>query len=59
MAEKLPNGGDPTSEDFSKGPFLGERIPDFSLPDQHGGQFQYRAADRKKSLILFHRSAAW
>jgi peroxiredoxin len=59
MAEKLENGGDPTSEEFNKGPTIGEQIPDFSLPDQNGDTFHYRAGDHQKSLILFHRSATW
>ncbi len=42
------------------GPQVGDRVPDFSLPDQHG-QLQTLESVRgpKGSLILFHRSADW
>ena len=59
MAEKLPNAGDPASEDFPKGPEVGERVPEFKLPDQRGNPFHYRPDGRHKTLILFHRSASW
>ncbi len=42
------------------GPQVGERIPDFALPDQHG---RIRTLDsikgEKGAMILFHRSADW
>ena len=42
------------------GPQVGERVPDFALPDQHG---QIRTLDsivgEKGAMILFHRSADW
>lgn len=59
MAEKLPNAGDPVSEDFPKGPEAGEKVPEFTLPDQQGALFHYRPDGRYSALILFHRSAAW
>ena len=59
MAEKLINAGDPTSEDFPKGPKVGEQIPEFNLLDQHGNAVEYRSDGTHKGLILFHRSAAW
>lgn len=42
------------------GPQVGERVPDFRLPDQHG-QLQTLESVRgpNGSLILFHRSADW
>ena len=42
------------------GPQIGERVPDFQLPDQHG-QLQTLESVRgpNGSLILFHRSADW
>ena len=42
------------------GPQVGESVPDFSLPDQHG-QLQTLESVRgpNGSLILFHRSADW
>jgi len=42
------------------GPQVGERIPDFSLPDQHGQLQSLRSVRGPNgSLILFHRSADW
>ena len=59
MAE-LVNGGDPIGEDFPTGPAVGERVPDFRLPDQFGNLVRFsdaRGTDR--ALILFYRSASW
>ena len=49
----LPNG-------HSTGPEIGERLPDFSLPDQHGNQRSFNA-DRngQKAVVVFYRSAVW
>ena len=42
------------------GPQVGERVPDFSLPDQHGGvQTLQSIMGEKGAMILFHRSADW
>lgn len=42
------------------GPQVGERVPDFSLPDQTGQLHTLRTIQRPNgSLILFHRSADW
>ena len=42
------------------GPQVGERVPDFSLSDQHG---RFRTLQsimgEKGAMILFHRSADW
>ena len=42
------------------GPQVGDRLPGFSLPDQHG---TVRTLDSimgpKGAMILFHRSADW
>jgi len=35
MASNRPSA-DPTTEDFFKGPDIGESVPKFELPDQHG-----------------------
>ncbi len=44
----------------SLGPQVGERVPEFSLPDQNG---QVQTLDSilgpKGALLLFHRSADW
>lgn len=57
--EKLLNMGDPTSEDFPQGPEIGERVPEFTLPDQWGHSVSYKPDGKRKALILFHRSASW
>ena len=42
------------------GPQVGERVPDFSLPDQHGRMRTLRSVmGEKGAMILFHRSADW
>ena len=55
----LPNMGDPTSEEFAKGPEVGERVPEFTLPNQLGQPVHFRPDGKRRSLILFHRSASW
>lgn len=44
----------------SLGPQVGERVPDFSLPDQFG---QLQSLDSIRgpngTMLLFHRSADW
>lgn len=59
MAAKPARGGDPTSEDFPSGPAIGEPVPAFTLPDQHGRAARYPPADSGKTYILFYRSASW
>jgi hypothetical protein len=42
------------------GPKVGERVPDFSLPDQHGTMRTLRSAVGPKGAVLvFFRSADW
>ena len=42
------------------GPQVGERVPDFSLPDQHGRlQTLQSVMGERGAMILFHRSADW
>ena len=50
----------PASDDFPTGPAVGERLPDFKLPNQHGDFVDYHA-DRadSKSIVVFYRSAVW
>jgi len=46
--------------DFSTGPEINEKIPDFSLPDQYGILRNIRdLASDNGALIIFHRSASW
>jgi hypothetical protein len=44
----------------SLGPQVGDRVPDFNLPDQHG---QLQTLNSIKgpngAMLLFHRSADW
>ena len=50
----------PTSHEFPSGPEVGERLPEFSLPNQLGRMVDYHA-DRgdSKSIVVFYRSAVW
>ena len=42
------------------GPEVGERLPDFQLPDQHGNLVGYHASrGNAKSVVVFFRSAVW
>ena len=42
------------------GPAIGERLPDFELPDQHGRAVRFHS-DRGNSqaAVVFFRSAVW
>ncbi len=50
----------PASQEFPTGPDIGERLPEFSLPNQNGEMVDYHA-DRgnSKSIVVFYRSAVW
>ena len=50
----------PGSADFPTGPAIGERLPDFTLPNQHGEaiDFQQHHAGQK-AVLVFYRSAVW
>ncbi len=42
------------------GPQVGERVPDFALPDQYGRIRTLESiVGAKGAMILFHRSADW
>ncbi len=45
---------------LSVGPKVGERLPNFALPDQHGNVVDFHA-DRGKAraAVVFYRSAVW
>ena len=47
-------------EEHSTGPDIGERLPDFFLPDASGKKVDYHS-DRagRKSIVVFYRSAVW
>ncbi len=50
----------PATHDFPTGPDIGERLPDFTLPNHNGEAVDYHA-DRgdSKSVVVFFRSAVW
>ena len=50
----------PASADFPTGPALGERLPEFTLPNQHGEPVDFHA-DRggQGAVVVFYRSAVW
>ncbi len=49
-----------TNDGYKTGPEPGERIPDFALPDQHGGLRSLPDLTGANGLFLvFHRSAHW
>ena len=42
------------------GPQVGERVPDFTLPDQHGNPVSLGSILRPNgALLMFYRSADW
>ena len=44
----------------SLGPQVGERVPDFSLPDQNGRMQNLQSTmGPNGAMLLFHRSADW
>lgn len=47
-------------EGQATGPAVGERLPDFELPDQHGRRVRFHA-DRgtAKAAVVFYRSVVW
>ena len=45
---------------FPTGPAVGERLPNFTLPDQLGWQIDFETARQgRKAIVVFHRSAYW
>ena len=50
----------PASDEFPTGPAIGERLPEFALPNQSGRIVDYHA-DRgdSRSIVVFYRSAVW
>jgi hypothetical protein len=47
-------------EGWEGGPKVGETLPDFVLPDQHGSRRRFHA-DRAgaRAVVVFYRSAVW
>jgi hypothetical protein len=49
-----------TNDNYATGPELGQRIPDFALPDQNGVLRSLQDLTGPNGLLLvFHRSADW
>jgi hypothetical protein len=50
----------PATAEFPTGPAIGERLPEFSLPNQNGELIDFHK-DRgdAKSIVIFYRSAVW
>ena len=50
----------PAEHDFPTGPAIGERLPEFELPNQNGELVDFHA-DRgdSKAIVVFYRSAVW
>ncbi len=50
----------PADHDFPTGPAIGERLPEFELPNQNGEAVDFHA-DRgdSKAIVVFYRSAVW
>ena len=50
----------PASDKFPTGPAVGERLPEFSLPNQAGRIVDFHQ-DRgnSKAIVVFHRSVVW
>jgi len=44
----------------STGPEVGERLPDFILPDAHGRRVDFhQSRGRAKAVVVFYRSTVW
>ncbi len=42
------------------GPELGDRLPDFVLPDAHGNRIDFHTArGDRPAAVVFYRSAVW
>jgi hypothetical protein len=47
-------------EGHSTGPEIGDRLPDFTLPDANGSEVSFHAdRSNRKSVVVFYRSAVW
>ncbi len=60
MGVDFPARRYPASADFPTGPALGDRLPEFTLPNQHGEPVDFHA-DRggQGAVVVFYRSAVW
>lgn len=50
----------PATDDFPTGPDVGERVPEFTLPNQDGDTVDfYKDKGDAKAVLMFIRSAVW
>lgn len=50
----------PAEEGFPTGPSVGERLPDFRLPNQEGETIDFhRHRGERRAAVMFQRSAVW
>ena len=50
----------PATEEFPSGPAVGERLPEFRLPDQEGVMVDFHSDRAKgKAVVVFYRSTVW
>lgn len=60
MGVDFPARRYPASADFPTGPALGERLPEFTLPNQHGEPVDFHAhRGGQGAVVVFYRSAVW
>ncbi len=50
----------PAEHEFPTGPAIGERLPEFELPNQNGEAVDFHAhRGDSKAIVVFYRSAVW
>ena len=50
----------PADHDFPTGPAVGERLPEFQLPNQDGEVIDFHShRGDSKAIVVFYRSAVW
>ncbi len=50
----------PANDDFPTGPAVGERLPEFQLPNQNGELVDFHKRQRSgNAVVVFFRSAMW
>lgn len=55
-----PNMRMPDTDDFPRGPEVGDELPDFTLLNQAGEKVNFTEARAgRKAMVVFHRSARW
>ena len=50
----------PATHEFPTGPAIGERLPEFTLPNQNGETIDFhQSRGDSKSIVVFYRSVVW